>query len=238
MSYAFLSEYLPFDMVVPWKIDGRYSEEGLRNIPQEQVGVFLRGRSVRPLSETDFADLIAAGFRETLNVRNARRLGVPEEVIGKAADTVNQPTPPNERDWRIETVLSSRIIRDASFRNAVYGAYDNRCAVTGVRIIDNKGNSEVQAAHIWAVADGGPDVVQNGIALTATVHWLFDRHLLSITDDFKLLVAECRMPSEIRALLDGNGRRITLPAQPKDWPHPFYLKKHRDIFHAILGPDI
>jgi putative restriction endonuclease len=33
------------------------------------------------------------------------------------------------------------------------------------------------------VAEGGPDVVQNGIALSATAHWLFDRHLIALTDD-------------------------------------------------------
>jgi putative restriction endonuclease len=48
--------------------------------------------------------------------------------------------------------------------------------VTGLRIINGGGRAEVQAAHIKPVAAGGPDVVQNGIALSATVHWLFDRH--------------------------------------------------------------
>jgi putative restriction endonuclease len=145
MSYALLSEYLPFDSPVPWTINGRYSEEALRNIPQAQVGVFLRGQSVRPLSERDFADLIAIGFRETLDLGNADRLGVPRAVVREAADAVQVPAPAGERERRVEAVLSNRIIRDASFRNAVYNAYENRCAITGLRIIDSRGNSEVHA---------------------------------------------------------------------------------------------
>jgi hypothetical protein len=63
-------------------------------------------------------------------------------------------------------------MRDANFRYHVCGAYENRCAVTGLAIINGGGRAEVQAAHIWPVAAGGPDVVQNGIALSSTVHWL------------------------------------------------------------------
>jgi putative restriction endonuclease len=73
------------------------------------------------------------------------------------------------------------------------------------------------------------------MALMATVHWLFDRYLLSITDDFKLLKAEHRIPREIEALLDRNSGKINLPLRPADWPHLVYLKKHRDIFLAING---
>jgi putative restriction endonuclease len=104
-----------------------------------------------------------------------------------------------------------------------------------LRIIDCRGNSEVHAAHIWAVADGGPDVVQNGLALTATVHWLFDRYLLSITDDHRLLIAEQGIPTEILTLLGQNGGTLHLPLHAKDWPHPAYLKRHRSKFSAIQG---
>jgi len=39
----------------------------------------------------------------------------------------------------------------------------------------------------------GPDSVRNGIALSGTVHWMFDRGLLSIDDDYAMLVARDRL---------------------------------------------
>jgi putative restriction endonuclease len=42
-------------------------------------------------------------------------------------------------------------VRDASFRRQVVEAYDARCAVTRLRIINGGGRAEVQAAHVWAV---------------------------------------------------------------------------------------
>jgi putative restriction endonuclease len=49
------------------------------------------------------------------------------------------------------------------------------------------------------VQDGDPDVVQNGLALSATVHWLFDRHLMSLTDNVGLLVSHIRQRRYRRA---------------------------------------
>jgi putative restriction endonuclease len=213
--------------------NGRYAEAALRNIPRQQVGVYLRGRSVRALDQDDFADLVVRGFPETLDSRNAERFGVPRAEIESAAETVEKWQPPGERSRRVETLLTNKVVREASFRNAVYKAYANRCAVTGLELSDAKGNCEAQAAHIWSVADGGPDVVQNGVALTATVHWLFDRYLISLTDDHRLLIATNRVPRRLLSLFDLFDGRIRLPLRHIEWPHPVYLKRHRDKYFAL-----
>jgi putative restriction endonuclease len=92
--------------------------------------------------------------------------------------------------------------------------------------------TEVQAAHIWSVADGGPDIVQNGLALSSTVHWLFDRHLISLTDDYRLLVSHNKVPAELRNLFEKQMDRIRLPKDQRLWPHPSYLKRHREAYMA------
>jgi putative restriction endonuclease len=121
-------------------------------------------------------------------------------------------------------------IRDASFRRQVCEAYEDTYAVTGLRMINGSGKLEVQAAHIWAVKDGGPDVVQNGIALSATVHWLFDRHLISLTEDYGSLVSHNQVPEDLRALFDRQLERIRLPKDRRLWPHPTYVRRHRETF--------
>ena len=100
----------------------------------------------------------------------------------------------------------------------------------GARPISGGGSPEVQAAHIWAVSDDGPDVVQNGIALSGTIHWLFDRHLISLTDDYRLLVSHNKVPVELRSLFKSQMNRIHLPDDKRLWPHPAYISKHRDRF--------
>jgi putative restriction endonuclease len=226
MTFAHLGDFMQFDHPVPWTIQGRYWEEDLRNIPQQQVGVNLRGRSVRALSEDDFAAIVSAGLSETLAAENAERLNLSLATIAQANADLHAP-PGQDRERRVERVLTNRAIRDASFRGLVCQAYEGRCAVTRLRILDVGNNVEAQAAHIWAVSDGGPDVVQNGIALSATVHWLFDRHLITIGDDYRLIVALAKVPTEFQAVYAEHGRMLHTPINAADRPHPSFLQKHR-----------
>lgn len=228
--YAIMGNLLAFDHPVPWSQAGRYFEVALRNLEKvSQVGVFLRGRSVRLLEEPDFADIVSAGLSETLDPQNAVRLGLDSTIVDPTTSALLGATGEN-LERRIVEVLINRKIRDASFRRSVCEAYGDRCAVTGLRIVNGGGRAEVQAAHVWPVAEGGPDMVQNGIALSATVHWLFDRHLISLTDDYGLLVSHKKVPAEIRTLFEKHAQRIRLPADQRLWPLPAYVARHREAF--------
>lgn len=61
LHYAHFSDFLAFDKPVPWRPDGRYMEEVLRNLPSREVGIYMRGRSVRSLTEKDFEQLMRRG---------------------------------------------------------------------------------------------------------------------------------------------------------------------------------
>lgn len=126
--------------------------------------------------------------------------------------------------------MSSRIVRDAAFRRAVMDVYQDTCAVTGLRIINGGGRAEAQAAHIVPVADGGPDVVRNGIALSATAHWLFDRHLISIGEDWSLLISHNKVPVEMLPMFARHRERIRLPRDTAAWPRPDFVAHHRERF--------
>lgn len=232
-SYAVIGEYLPFDRPVPFAGANSYAEAPLREIGDpKRIGAYLQGKSVRAVTDSDFAAIVRAGLSETLAPENAIRLELDRPHVDPATlELVHAP--PEEQERRIEQILLNRKIRDASFRGQVCEAYDNRCAVTGFQIINGGGKAEVQAAHIWPVACGGPDVVQNGLALSGTVHWLFDRHLISLTDDYRLLVSHNKVPSEVRGLFAKHMDRIHLPSDSKLWPHPAYIARHREAFSSV-----
>lgn len=229
-SYALIGDYLPFDRPIPFSGNGAYAEAALREVGDpNRVGAYLQGKSIRTISEADFAAIVRPGLDETLAPENAVRLELdPLHADPETLDLVRAP--PEEQARRIEQILLNRKVRDASFRRQICDAYDNRCAVTRLRIVNGGGKAEVQAAHIWAVASGGPDVVQNGLALSGTAHWLFDRHLISLTDDYRLLVSHNKVPSELRILFAQQMDRIHLPKDSKLWPHPGYIAQHREVF--------
>ena len=232
MFSACLDSYLEFDVPVPWRSDGRYQEQELRDIQQvKNVGLAIRGNSVRLLADADFSMIWSLGFSEVLDPKNSQRFGPGLRDVEQHPFLYEISDPAIEMR-RIEQTLVNRTFREASFRRKVCAAYDDRCAVTGLKIINGGGRAEVEAAHIWSVKDNGPDVVQNGIALSGTVHWLFDRHLISLTDDYRLLISHNKIPIELRALFEKQMDRIHLPSNENLRPHPAYVAKHREDFLA------
>jgi len=231
-SYAVVGDYLPFDRPVPFANKGTYAETALREIGNpNRVGAYLQGKSIRVISEADFAAIVRTGLGETLAPVNAIPLELdPHQLDEETVEYLEAPAAEQAR--RIEQILLNRKIREANFRRHVCEAYDNRCAVTGLRILNGGGKAEVQAAHIWSVASGGPDVVQNGLALSGTAHWLFDRHLISLTDDYGLLVSHNKVPAEFRGLFSKQLDRIHLPDDPALWPYRSYVARHREVFSS------
>lgn len=232
-TYAAFAYYTEFDRPVPLRrTDGRYYEDGLNGVPPHLVGRTLQGHSVRGISETEFGAIVAAGLAETLSPANAIRLGLADPFIDPDARAL-VALPYEEQQRRIAQILTNRKVRDAAFRLKVLAAYDDSCAITGIQIVNGGGRAEAQAAHIWAVEDGGPDLVQNGLSLSATVHWLFDRHLISLTDDCRLLVAHNRVPTNLQVLFCGHLEMIHLPRDPALHPHPGYIARHRERFVGL-----
>ncbi len=175
------------------------------------------GRAVRLLSENEYSRILWAGFTD---------------FVGPAATatalTYGLAEPPMTFERPITEQISRRPFRDAAFSKAVKTAYADTCAVTGLQIINGGGRSEVQAAHIRPVADSGPDSVRNGIALCGTVHWMFDRGLLSFDDDYTVLTARDRVPDTILRMMLPDGK-VAVPARANLRPHPQFLKYHRHV---------
>ena len=56
---------------------------------------------------------------------------------------------------------------------------------------------------------------------------MFDRGVISLSDDYDIMLAKNRVPDEIKQLMNP-GRKINLPADSKLFPHPQFLKYHRE----------
>jgi putative restriction endonuclease len=215
--YALVDDYLDFDRPVPFSEGSEYYESALRKDDgSTNKGAF--GRAVRLIPDKEFDRILKSGFAPIL----AENLANQEANLPGWAE----PAIPFERP--IVEMTVSRPFRERSFMHNVRAAYSNRCAITGLRLINGGGRPEVQAAHIQPVASKGPDSVRNGLALSGTVHWMFDRGLISIGDDFKILVAKNHVPEDAVRLLNQSGM-IYLPKDQTLHPNQHFLKFHRDL---------
>jgi putative restriction endonuclease len=210
------ASYLDFDTAVPFQEAGEYYERALEKADgSTNKGAF--GRAVRLIPDAEFDRILKAGFAPILDDRPSVEVALPG---------FSEPSAPFERP--MVEIMVSRPFRERSFMHNVRAAYSNRCAITGLRLINGGGRPEVQAAHIQPVALKGPDSVRNGLALSGTVHWMFDRGLISIGDDYKILISKKHVPEDAIRLLNQSGS-INLPKDQTLYPNAHYLKFHRDM---------
>ncbi len=212
--------YLDFASPVPFAGGDGPIERGVLN---EQGRISGRAQSaVRPVSAADFNRIVSLGLSEDAPL--LPRIG--DTVSGERLRDEQAIFIPEQERVRVET-LSSRIVRDRVFRRVVLRAYDERCAITGLKLINGGGRAEVEAAHIRPVEANGPDIVGNGLALSGTAHWMFDRGLLSLADDLEILVSrQANDPESIRGVINKTGYALP-PLRMADRPHPHFLSWHR-----------
>jgi putative restriction endonuclease len=213
--------YLDFATPVPFADENGPIERGVLN----DVGR-ISGRAqaaVRGLSPADFSRIISVG----LDDENPLLPRTDAIEIEPALREERAPFIFEEARERVASLVS-RVVRDRVFRRIVLRAYDERCAVTGLKLINGGGRAEVEAAHIRPVEANGPDIVSNGIALSGTAHWMFDRGLIGLDDDLSILVSrQANDPDSIRSVINVTGHAL-IPAREADRPHLQFVRWHRE----------
>jgi len=132
----------------------------------------------------------------------------------------------NQAEREEELILRSHI-----FRKAVLEIYDGRCAISGMKLEFGKYISMVDACHIVPFADGKGDTITNGIALSPTLHRAFDRGLVSVSNDYRVLVHP-RLTDHFPevGIRQFSGQELHLPQDSRFYPSPEKFSQHRSRF--------
>ena len=154
---------------------------------------------------------------------------IPPEIIDNVIEQQEEALAAEEGD--VEETRGASLFGPDSFRDFVLLAYGYKCAVTGT-VIRYKKLSNLEAAHIQPRAHAGTFLPCNGIALSRDMHWAFDKGMITIGDDFKIIVHEKLGGTPLG---DYHGKDIMLPAEPYFQPEKKFLKHHREnIFGLFL----
>jgi putative restriction endonuclease len=155
----------------------------------------------------------------------------PEERVALYSMLQIRPAASEIRENQELYKTSVQVGRDARFRiEVVIVAYKHTCALTGYRMTTLAMESIVDAAHIHQFHNSRNNAPRNGMALSKNAHWQFDRGLWSVNNDYRVLVNREKFREEGMAglrLTDFEGRRISLPDDPRYWPEQDSLEWHR-----------
>ncbi len=211
--YAFVDNYIEFSSPVPFRDGTYYYESGLVK-PDGSTNKGAFGRAVRNIQDDEYQAIIVNG-------------------LAKVEDEITQAQKDEDIIFDVQRPIIQQIVerpfRELAFSRLVKEEYGFTCAITGIGIKDSRGKSEVEAAHIKPVNLNGPDSVRNGIALCRTVHWMFDRGLVSVSDGGDILVKQI-VPEQVVQLFNSNGKLRT-PFNLTSAPHSEFLKFHRKLIY-------
>ena len=211
--YAHVEDYLEFPHPVPYREGDMYYESALR-LENGGPNLGLFQWSVHHLQDHEYSMILTVGMEN---------YDLLKEIDATEGNQVDRPV--------IEQIIR-RPYRDKAFAVVVRDAYGSTCAFTSLHLENGEGRREIEAAHIRAVEDRGPDSPRNGVALSRTVHWMFDRGILSLEDDGRILMADRLVPEPMKGLLNSDGY-AHLPEKGIFRPHPQFLRFHRE--HRFKG---
>jgi putative restriction endonuclease len=158
---------VPMDVVGPLQasdVSGRFTppiEEALRSSRR------LVNRVARMLVDSQFPDTLAGDV--------LLQAGLDPDLVLRSDDLPLEATPGRSRSraWVID----------------ILHAWDRSCAFCGYDGQLGSSIVGIEAAHIRWFNLGGPDAVDNGLALCALHHKLFDRGALGIDDGYRVKVS-------------------------------------------------
>jgi putative restriction endonuclease len=126
-------------------------------------------------------------------------------------------------------------VRDAGFRLAVIQAYEHRCTICGYDAKLGRCDVGLEAAHILWHQAGGPDIVQNGLALCCLHHKAFDRGAVSIDNALRVVVSADLYGGDSAQdwFFRFKGERLRPPHSPSLLPEARFLAWHRrEVFRG------
>lgn len=126
----------------------------------------------------------------------------------------------------VRTIRARRV--QSFFRAAVLTSYQSRCAVSGLAVPEL-----LIASHIvpWSVSVERRADPRNGLCLNALFDRAFDRGLMTLDEDYRVVVSSNLLVAAQKAelpcsLVEAHGRHIRLPARLA--PYPAALEHHRN----------
>jgi len=122
-------------------------------------------------------------------------------------------------------------VRGGVFKKEIPRIYDHTCCISGMRIKVSDTIQMIDACHIISFSESHDDTIGNGISLCPNLHRAFDRGLISIDENYKVLVKPFAEADTSYSIRQFEGKQILLPANHRHYPRQEGLANHQERFN-------
>lgn len=136
----------------------------------------------------------------------------------------------NEYQRQIDKADEEEVfVRCGVFKKVVPKIYDYSCCISGMRVISGFDIQMVDACHIVPFSVSHDDTITNGISLSPNFHRAFDRGLISLNKEYRVIVSNSFTESDTSfALKSFEGKRILLPNEKHHLPSIENIRWHNE----------
>lgn len=122
-------------------------------------------------------------------------------------------------------------LRGGIFKREIPKIYNYTCCISELRIDASKNVSMIDACHIMPFSEGYNDTITNGISLCPNLHRAFDRYLISIDNEYRVIVSNKFIENNnVYSMKQFEGKKILLPDNAKYFPDKDLIGWHRERF--------
>lgn len=121
--------------------------------------------------------------------RTIKKQEIEEESKEYSESLIKDTEHPFLSHREVESIQVETPIRSAGFRRAIMEIYNYTCAVCELNIRASTGESLTDAAHIIPFSVSYNDDIRNGISLCKSHHWAFDTGLISLNEEYHVIIS-------------------------------------------------
>jgi len=119
-------------------------------------------------------------------------------------------------------------LRGSLFKREIPKTYNNTCCISGMKIAATISVSMIDACHIVPFSASYDDTITNGIALCPNLHRAFDRGLISVDNNYNVIVSKAFKEDETNySIRIFENQHIILPKHEMLYPLSENFNWHR-----------
>jgi putative restriction endonuclease len=124
-------------------------------------------------------------------------------------------------------------VRGGVFKKVVPRVYNYTCCISGMKIVATRDVQMIDACHIVPFSESHDDTIGNGLSLSPNFHRAFDRFLITIDRDFRVVVSPHFSEAGGHSLRAFEGKQIYLPEEIRYRPSGENLGWHYERFLRV-----
>lgn len=142
--------------------------------------------------------------------------------------------PAADYQQEIATLLAQKdeeeiFFRGSLFKKEIPRMYHYACCISGLRVASLPDLAMIDACHIRPFSESHDDTISNGLSLCPNLHRAFDRGLIAISNEYRVLVSSAFTENDTPyGIKQFEGKAIALPRNEAQWPLVGNLEWHRE----------